>query len=389
MNPAPPLHAQLTRVQQGGLVLGVVGLLLCLAGAFLAGEQFFHSYLFAYLFWVGLALGCVSILMLHHLIGGGWGFMVQRLLEAGAMTLPLMALLFIPLLFGLREIYVWARPEVVVNDLILQQRSPYMNVPFFLARALLYFAIWSILAFLLSHWSREQDRTGNPVKTLRLRRVSMVGLLLYIVTASFAAIDWGMSIEPYWYSAIYGLLFIIGQALAAFAFVAIILSLLARRASLAGLVTPRHLKDFGNLLLVFVLLSAYFSFSQYLIIWAGNLPYEVTWYLARGTQGWEWVALFLVIFHFVMPFLVLLSRRVRLSTTLLAVVASLLLFMRLVDVFWYILPTFYPAFRVHWLDLVAPLAIGGLWVAFFAWQLKGRPLVPIEDPRLQEVVADG
>jgi hypothetical protein len=386
MNPAPPLHSQLTRVQQGGLILGLIGLLLCLAGAFLAGEQFFQSYLFAYLFWVGLALGCVSILMLHHLIGGGWGFMVQRLLEAGAMTLPLMALLFIPLLFGLRDLYVWARPEVVANDLILQQRSPYMNVPFFLIRALLYFGIWSALAFLLNHWSREQDRTGNPVKTLRLRRVSMVGLLLYIVTASFAAIDWGMSIEPYWYSAIYGLLFIIGQALAAFAFVAIILALLARRTSLAGLVNPRHLKDFGNLLLVFVLLSAYFSFSQYLIIWAGNLPHEVTWYLARGTQGWEWVALFLVIFHFVMPFLILLPRRVKLSTTLLAVVAALLLFMRLVDVFWYILPTFYPAFQVHWLDLVAPLAIGGLWVASFAWRLKGRPLVPVEDPRLREVV---
>lgn len=387
------LQPQLDRVQRIALVTGVTGLVVCAVGAFFNPEQFFQSYLFAYLFWLGLALGCLAGVMLYHLVDGAWGFVIRRLLETGAMLLPLLALLFVPLVFGLSELYPWARPEEVAEDAVLQHRSAVMNVPFFLLRVVLYFAIWIGMAFLLNRWSLEQDRTGDPVLTVRMRMLSGPGLVLYVLTMSFAAWDWGMSLEHHWYSTIYGVLFVTRQALGALALAIVLVALLSRREPLAGVITTRHFHDLGNLLLAFVILWAYMNLSQFLIIWSGNIPEEVTWYIARTEGGWGWVARFLIVFEFILPFLVLLWRRSKRTVSILSLLAAGIVLLYLVDLFWVIVPSFHEGeFRVHWLDFLTPIGIGGLWVAAFAWGLKRKPLVPLHDPRhphLQEALEHG
>jgi hypothetical protein len=380
----------LDRIQQQSVLVGGVGLVLCLAGAFLDSEQFFRSYLLAYLFWIGIALGSLAIVMLHHLVGGAWGSVIRRLLESGTQTLPLMALLFAPLLFGLQDLYIWARPQEVLADELLRHKSPYLNVPFFVTRTALYFAAWIGAAYLLNKWSLEHDRAGEPAVTRRLRFLSGPGLVLYGLTVTFASIDWVMSLEPHWLSTIYGILFIVGQGLATLAFVIIVLSLLADREPLSKVISASHFHDLGNLLLAFVMLWTYIAFSQYLIIWSGNLPEEIPWILHRTTGGWEWIGLLLVPFHFVLPFLLLLSRDTKRKARMLFKVALLIFLMRLVDLFWLVAPAFHPSgLSLHWMDLAATIGVGGIWIAVFVWQLKGRPILPRHDPRLQEVFRHG
>lgn len=382
------VHPRLDRIQHRSLIAGGVGLGLCLLGAFLNPEQFFHSYLVAYLFWTGIALGSFAIVMLHHLTGGGWGFVIRRLLEAGTRTLPLMAVLFVPLLFGLPDLYVWARPAEVAGDALLQHKSAYLNVPFFLFRTVVYFAIWIGVTYFLNKWSVEQDRTAEPLLTRRLQVLSGPGLVLYGLTATFASIDWAMSLEPHWFSTIYGVMFIVGQVLAALALMILMAVLLADREPLSNVVSPAYLVDLGNLLLAFVMFWAYMAFSQYIVIWSGNLPEEITWYLHRTTGGWQWIALFLIIFHFAVPFLLLLSRVTKRNVQMLSAVAGAVIVMRLVDLFWLVVPAFHhTGVTIHWMDLVAPVGVGGIWMWFFIWQLKGRPLLPLHDPRLEGIVS--
>jgi hypothetical protein len=390
MNQAESPQPQLNRIQLGSLVVGVIGLGLCVVGWLISPTQFFQSYLFAYLFWIGLALGCLAIMMLQYLGGGAWGLVVRRLLEAGALTLPLMALLFVPLVFGIHELYIWARPEVVAADELLQGKSLYLNVPFFLARTAIYFAVWIGFMYILNRWSRRQDRTGDPWLLRRLRLFSAIGLVLYFLTMTFAAFDWAMSLEPHWFSTIYGVIFIIGQGLSSFSFVIVVAALLADRQPLADVIRPQHFHDLGNLLLAFVMLWAYMQFSQFLIIWSGNIPEEVPWYLHRMQGGWEWIALFLIIFHFTLPFFLLLPRATKRRGQVLARVAVALIFVHLIAVFWIVVPSFHETgLQIHWLDVTAAIGIGGIWIAVFVWQLKGRPLIPPHDPRLQEVAGHG
>ncbi len=381
------VHPRLDRIQHRSLIAGGVGLGLCLGGAFLSPEQFFRSYLVAYLFWTGIALGSFAIVMLHHLTGGGWGFVIRRLLEAGTRTLPLMAVLFVPLLFGLPDLYVWARPAEVASDPILQHKSLYLNIPFFLIRTAGYFAIWIGVTYFLNKWSVEQDRTAEPLLTRRLQVLSGPGLVLYGLTATFASIDWAMSLEPHWLSTIYGVMFIVGQVLATLALMIPMALLLADREPLSNVVSPAYLVDLGNFLLAFVMLWAYMAFSQYIVIWSGNLPEEIPWYLHRTTGGWQWIALFLIIFHFAVPFLLLLSRVTKRSVQMLSAVAAALIVARFVDLFWLVVPAFHhTGVHIHWMDLVAPIGIGGIWMWFFIWQLKGRSLLPLHDPRLAGIL---
>ena len=390
MNPIQPVHSQLDRIQYRSLIVGLAGLTLCAAGAFLNPEQFFRSYLLAYLFWIGIALGCFAIVMLHHLVGGAWGFVIRRLLESGTRTLPLMAVLFLPLLLGLHDLYHWAHPAEVAGDKILQHKSLYLNIPFFLARAGMYFAVWIAVTYLLNKWSLTQDRTGEAFLTRRLQFLSGPGLVLYVLTVTFASIDWVMSLEPHWFSTIYGIMFVVGQALAALAFVTAVAVLLADREPLSQVISSAHFHDLGNLLLAFVVLWAYVAFSQYLITWSANLAEEITWYLHRTKGGWAWIGLFLILFHFILPFLLLLSRDTKRRTRMLLIVASTVICMRLVDLFWLVMPAFHPAgFSVHWMDLVAPIGVGGIWVAVFVWQLKRGALLPLHDPRLREAFGRG
>ncbi len=384
MNETDTLRPQFDGVQRWSLAVGAAGLALCLLGAFSNPGQFFHSYLLAYIFWMGIALGSVAIVMLHHLVGGSWGFIIQRTLESGSRTLPLMLALFLPLLlFGLPYLYEWARPEAVAHDELLQHKAQYLNVVGFAVRAAIYFAVWIGLAYLLNRWSLEQDRTADAGLTRRLQIVSAPGLLLYALTVTFASIDWVMSLEPRWSSTIYGPVFMVGQVLAALAFVIAVVSRLAAHRPLAEVARPSHFHDLGSLLFAFVMLWAYVSFSQFLIIWSGNLPEESPWYVRRMNGGWQWIGLMVVVFHFFVPFFLLLSRFTKRSIPMLSALATGIILMRLVDLFWVVTPVFHPdGFGLHWMDLVAPIGVGGIWMWMFVRQLKGRPLLPLHDPRL-------
>jgi hypothetical protein len=375
------------RFQRGCLAVGILGLALCALGGRFGAAQFFQSYLIAYLFWIGVALGCLGIIMIHNLSGGAWGIAIRRLLESGARTLPLMLVLFIPLLFGTRSLYEWAGPEALSEDPLLRHKAAYLNVTFFLLRSGFYFVVWIGAAFLLTQWSRDHDRTADPRLLQRSRMLSGPGLALYALTITFASIDWVMSLEPHWYSTIYGVHFMGGHALSAFALTILFAGLLAREAPLSKIIRPSHFHDLGNLLLAFVMLWAYFAFSQWLIIWSGNLPEEITWYVRRTRGGWEWIALVLGLFHFFLPFFLLLLRGVKRRARALCAVAVAVVAMRFLDIFWYTAPAFHPAgWRLHWMDIAAPIGVGGLWLAFFFWQLRPAPLIPLQDRSVKELL---
>jgi hypothetical protein len=376
------------RVQRPALIIGLVALGSCLAGASVSPQQFFRSYLIAYLFWFGIAMGCLAILMIHHIAGGAWGAVIRRLLESGTRTLPLLALLFLPLIAGMQQLYEWAQPEHVAHDALLQHKSFYLNAPFFMARAAFYFTAWIMLVVFLNRWSLEQDRTADPRVQRRLELLSRGGLVIVGLTMTFASIDWVMSLEPHWYSTIYGIVTMGGQVLTAMAFVIPVAALLADRGPLAGVAENEQFHDLGKLLLAFVMLWTYFALSQFLIIWSANLPEETPWYLRRLQGGWQWLALALVLFHFALPFLVLLSRDVKRDARALAVVATAMVLVRFADLFWMVTPAFHPAqLRIHWLDAGTVIGIGGVWLWAFVWQLEGRPLVARNDPSLPPPVA--
>lgn len=386
MNHAQAASVDLDRLQQRSLVVGGLALAACGGGAYFSPAQFFRSYLVAYLFWVGIALGCVAIVMLHHLVGGGWGFVICRLLESGTRTIPLMAVFVAPLLvFGLGRLYPWAGAVGAHHGVPLQSsrfKQVYLGVPFFVGRTAAYFFVWILLSYFLSKWSREQDETGESRLTSRLQSLSGGGLVIYALTATFAAVDWAMSLEPEWFSTIYGMMFIVSQGLAAMAFVICALILLSDRKPLSDVVSPGHFHDLGNLLLTFVILWAYLSFSQYLIIWSGNLQDEIRWYVSRARAGWGGLALFLIVFHFALPFLLLLSRDVKRRMKVLSAIAAALIVVSWVDLFWIVTPAFgAQGPRLHWMDLAAPIGIGGIWIAWYIRQLKQGPLLPLHDPR--------
>lgn len=383
------IKPKLNQIQRTALIVGLVSLALLVIGAFVSPEQFFQSYLFGYLFWIGIALGSLALVALHHMVGGGWGFVIQRLLESGSRTIPLMAVLFIPFVFGMKELYLWARPEVVAADEVLQKKMFYLNEPFFWVRTVGYFLIWGILFYFLNKWSRQQDESGNPALTQKIRNLSGPTILLYVLTITFASIDWVMSLKPHWFSTIFGFLFVVGQGLLTFAFCIIVVAMLSDYKPLSEVIRTKHFHDLGNLMLAFLMLWAYMAFSQFLIIWSGNLPEEITWYLDRLHGGWQWLALFIVIFHFGVPFVVLLSRKTKRTVNILFKVAIAMVVMRLIDLFWIVTPNFHPEhFTIHWMDIAAPIGIGGVWIAAFIWQLKSRALLPLHDPRLKEVFAE-
>jgi hypothetical protein len=386
--------------QRLALLVAAGGLLVCGVGGAVSVEQFFRAYLVAYLFWLGIALGSLAILMLQNLTGGRWGAVLRRLLEAAVQTLPLLALLFVPLAFGLDYLYPWAG-HIPADDLVLQEKTPYLNVPFFLVRAVLYFAAWLAVAWFLIRWSHAQEERYDPELTRRSRELSGPGLMLYGLGITFASIDWVMSLDPHWHSSIFGVVVAVGQLLPALAFAVLVLSLLARRPPLDGFVTPGLWNDLGNLLLAFVMLWAYVTFSQFLLIWSGNLPEEITWYRNRAAGGWQWVAWLLALGTFALPFLTLLLRGVKRHPRRLAYVAGVLVVMGFVHHLWLVAPTFgahgHETEGTHevstlawvWLDVAALCGLGGIWVALFLRSLAARPLLPRPEPLWQEVPAHG
>lgn len=378
------------KIGRVGLAAGVVGLALLAVGFATSREQFFRSYLTGYAWMLGLTAGALGLLLLHHVTRGAWGVMVRRTLEAAAnpLTFGFCVVAFLPVVLGIQTLYEWSHAEVVAGDAVLTKKTFWLNTPSFLARSAVYFALWLLLAGVLGRLSARQDETGERKLALWMQRWSAGGLVVYFVSMTLASFDWLMSLTPHWYSTIYGLYVIIGQAVAAMALVALVALVLGEGDSPAVPFQPRHLHDYGKLLFAFVCMWAYFAYSQFIIIWSGNLPEETAFYASRLNGGWKAASVALVLLHYALPFALLLSRDRKRSARALAPVAVLLLFARWLDLHWLVAPAFSRnAFTVHWLDLAAPLALGGVWIRLFTLRLKARPLVPANEPFLKEALA--
>jgi hypothetical protein len=366
-----------SRLQRSAWLSGAALLAVCAIYGVFRPAPFFRSYLIGFRFWLSFPLGCIALVMVQHLTGGLWGAVLRPILEAGSRTLPVLALLILPLLLGLHLLYPWTDADHYHdNPVMLEKLRFYLNVPFFIIRAAAYFAAWLVIAIFLNRWSQEQTLHPIPTQPRRFRLISGPGLAVYGLTITFASVDWFMSLEPEWFSSIYGVIVAVGQLLAAFAFAVLTLAVLAKRPPLQSVVSPTVLNDLGGLLLAFTMLWAYVAFSQFLLIWAGNLPEEITWYLPRVNGGWGWVAILLAVFQFFVPFALLLSKDVKQNPGALAATAILILVMRFVDAVWSTAPAFVDAqWWDQWLVLAVPAGMGGLMVGTFFWQLSRRPLV--------------
>ena len=382
-------------IMRRALVVGAIASVIALALGFSNPTVFFRGYLLSFMDWLAVCLGSMVILIIRHLTGGGWGMVIRRVLGAAMRTLPLLAVLFLPIAFlAVPKLYPWAMPFESIQDPRIREHlahnkfvtSGYLNWHGFVFRAAIYFAIWELLVFLLTKWSTQQDTPPVRDNSARFKAVSGPGLILLAFTVSFAAIDWVMSLDPSWISTIYGLLFVAGELLAGLCFAVVVERILFKYKPMSLLLRPNFVHDHGKFMLTFVMVWAYFSFSQWIIIWAGNLPEEITWYVRRLNGGWGFVGAFLVLFHFAVPFVILLSRSFKRDVTKLVYLAGWLLFMRYVDLFWIIEPNFSATFSVTWADLVIPFAMGGLWIAYFCYHLSSLPLLPAYDVYAKQVL---
>jgi len=381
---APPA-ADLDRLGRAGLLAGAASALVTVVLAFANPEQFARSYLVAFVWVFGTALGCFGLMTLHHLSRGGWGLMIRRILEAATRTIPLLALAFVPVALGMKTLYIWARPGEHQEGF----RAAYLTPAGFLVRAALCFALWSIFSFVLSRMSLRHDQTGRSSILQRMRLVASGGMVVHVILMTVCAIDWLMSLSPQWSSTIYGFYVIVGQVVSALAFVILVALFLAGREPLAGRFRSEHFHDYGKLLLAFIMIWAYFAVSQFLIIWSGNLPEETSWYMGRMIGGWKWLSLLLVFTHFVLPFVLLLSRNLKRDRKRLAKVAVFMLAVRWLDLYWLVAPAFFPHATLHPLDITTALALSGLWLFAFTRELKTRSLLPTREPALREALGHG
>lgn len=368
-------------VRRISLIVAAAWAVLAIIGWLAQPQQFYESYLFAWLFWLGVSLGAMGVVMIHHLMGGNWGYVVRRFGEHAAMLVPLMALLFIPILIGAHHLFPWARHDDLAHDAILRHQAKYLNVPFFLIRAVIYFACWTIVAWSLRSGSLRQDRDPDRRRAKSLHDLSAGGMVLYFLTMSFAGVDWLMSREPHWYSTVFGFIVVCGQGVAGLAFVVAVAALLVEQPPLKETSKPEYFNDLGNLLLTFVIVWTYVSFVQLLVIWMGNKQDEVPWYVQRLSNGFGGIGLVLALFHFAVPFLVLLMRGLKRKTRVMFQLCVVLLLMRVLDDFWMVRASGHGSHPVlhhviSWLDFVQPIGIGGLWLAGFLWLLDGHPLIP-------------
>ncbi len=383
-----------------GLVAALAVIVLASASFASGGEgheanPFWRGYLLGYWFWLGISLGGLGILMLHHLVGGQWGFLIQRILEAMAKNVLLMAVLFLPiLLMGMHDLFEWTHEAFVNNDAILSHKKSYLNVGAFTVRAVIYFVVWLGLMVLLTSTSKKQDENGDGKLSNRLVHISGPGLVLFGFTVTFAAFDWAMSLDPHWFSTIYGLFFVVGGALSAFAFAILMLRTLGGAGELAKVMTADRIHDVGKLMFAFTMLWGYINLSQFLIMWYGNLPEEIVWYKIRSEGGWQMMTIVLFIGQFWVPFFLLLSRHTKRNIKVLSTIALFVLVMRFVDYYWHLIPSHPPYeavshFSVHWSYFGAPALIGAAWLAGFFFWIKRRPILPVNDPRMKEAFGHG
>ncbi|HEY6987169.1 MAG TPA: hypothetical protein VH369_02230 [Bryobacteraceae bacterium] len=384
-------------------VVGGLGLLLCVAGFFANRAQFFQSYLFAFMYWTGFTLGGLCVLLMHHVVGGRWGATSRRFLEAQMRTLPLMLLFLIVMLLGMKDIYPWTHANWVAQNHYLQHKQPYLNVPFFLLRIAVFFAIWLFWGLRVNKLADEQDRTGDPTLRERMRAFSAPGLLIFSVTATFAMFDWVLSTDVQYYSTVYGAMILIGDILQTFALTILVMILVSKEDRFGGRVNAPILHELGKMMFAFVIFWAYLSASQLIITWPANLPQEAVWYLDRTAGFWKYFAWAVALSMFAIPFCALLSQSLKKNPKRLIWVCVWILVARLVDIFWIVEPTFRntssssplataTGFTVYWTDAAAFIGLGGIWLYVFLGQLRRRPLLPLRDsrvmaPRPEEVIA--
>ncbi len=389
------------RLEKRALVVGVLGLVVSIIGWITKPEDFFRSYLVAFLLVLGLSLGSLGLLMLQHLTGGDWGILIRRPLESATRVLWLVVAFSVPLVFGMKYLYTthtvgdetrtgWLNPPPIGHEGALSDlQQKYLTHDFFLLRLVIYFVIWIGLMWLFNRMSQEQDVNRDDRRLRgRFKRWAGPGIILYVFAMTFAAIDWSMSLSPHWASTIYGFLFVAGQAISAMSLMIITVVMFSRSEPFSHIIQKRHLHDLGKLLFAFNMLWAYFSFSQLLIIWSGNQPEEITFYKSRLNGSWGVVAAMVLLLHFFIPFFALLSRDVKRNQAVLPKIAMWLIAMRFLDIFWLTRPEFtYHALPTLW-DIAAILALGGIWLWFFAVQLKQQPLLPLGEPKLAEAIAN-
>ncbi len=370
-----------------GLIIGIVGLALSGIGYMTDSAQFFHSYLVAFFFWLTIALGGLFFTLLHDLVQAKWSIVIRRIAESIMTVLPLMALFAIPVFLGIHELYHWSHADVVAHDEILQKKAGYLNVTFFIIRAVVYFAIWIIFALLLYKKSLQMDKTKDSSILVKLRRISAPGMILFALTSTFAAFDWLMSLDPHWYSTIFGVYVFSGSFLAVLSFIILVVLYQRHNEVMRQTVTVEHCHDLAKLTFGFVIFWAYMGFSQYFLMWYANIPEETVWYLHRWQGDWKDISLVIIFGHFAIPFVVLITRAAKRSFPVLLVISVWLLFVHWVDLYWLVLPNLYNH-EVHlsWIDLTTMVGIGGVFVWYFWRRYTSQPLVPIGDPGLQKSI---
>ena len=373
------------------VIAGAIALLGAVACAILGAanpKQFFFSWLVAFLFFQSLALGGLFFVLIQYASQGGWGVVLRRIGETIFSTIPVMAVLFIPVLFGLHDLYEWSHADAVEHDALLRWKSPYLNVPFFLIRMVLFFGIWSFIAIVYFRGSRGQDTTGDPGVSARLRKFAGPAIIVLALTQTFAAIDWIMSLTPHWYSTMFGVYFFSGSWLGFIALLSVVVPAMRGARLLDTVISPEHLQDIGKFLFAFTAFWAYIAFSQYFLMWYGNMPEETIFYKARMEGSWLTVSLLLLFGHFFAPFFYLMGRSVKRNGATLAVGGAWVLLMHFVDLYWQVMPTLHPeGVRLSPLDVAAFMAVGGSFVAAASWLMRRQALVPVRDPRLAESLA--
>ena len=383
----PPGHPW-NRLPMIGAVVALLGAVACVILGPANPKQFFFSWLVSFLFFLTLALGALFFVLIQYASQGGWGIVLRRIGETIFAMVPVMAVLFLPVFFGLHDLYSWTLPGAAEHDALLQWKAPYLNVPFFLIRAALYFVIWSFIAIAYYRGSRGQDTTGAPAVSARLRRFAGPSLIVLALTQSFAAIDWIMSLTPHWYSTMFGVYFFAGSFVGFIALLSVVVVAMRGAGLLDTLISPEHLQDVGKFLFAFTAFWAYIAFSQFFLMWYGNLPEETTWYKARMEGSWLTVSLFLMVGHFVAPFFYLMGRTVKRKGATLAAGGAWVLAMHFVDLYWQVMPTLHPeGFRPSLLDVAALVTVGGCVVGAASWLMRRQALVPVRDPRLAESLA--
>jgi hypothetical protein len=385
-----PAATGIARFQPIALGVGVLGIALSIVGMVTNHAQFYRSWLPSWLFWFSICAGSLAVLMLQYVTGGQWGLLIRRPLGAASRSMWVLVVLFIPIVVGFREIFPWADPSWPDFHEIQELKGFYLNPKFFFIRVLVYFAFFLIWAWRIRVLSLEFYRTRSPYTELSRRKWAASGIVFVVLVMTFASIDWMMSTEPRWYSTMYGITFTVGCGLSAFAFVTFFLARLAHTEAMAEVLRPQHLRDLGNLMLAFVMFYAYTSFSEFLLIWYANLKEEIPHYLVREHAAWGVIALALVLFHFFLPFFMLLVRSIKDRPQTIAVVTVIIIVMRYVAIYWLTAPSWYgEQFVYSWMDLTSLVGIGGLWLWAFIGQLKGQTIIPIHETWVEEAIREG